>query len=57
MTLLDNGWTEDQAKGLIDSLKLTGGVPDWKPSVLPLWHRFGGSPNRKGEGGCPKSPL
>ncbi len=31
MTLLDNGWTDEQAKGLFDSLKLTGGVPDWKP--------------------------
>jgi hypothetical protein len=31
MTLFDNGWTEEQAKGLIDSLKLSGGAPDWKP--------------------------
>jgi hypothetical protein len=38
MTLFDNGWTEDQAKGLIDSLKLTGGVPDWKPEHLQKLH-------------------
>ena len=35
---LDNGWTEDQAKGLIDSLKLTGGVPDWKPEPIQKLH-------------------
>ena len=34
MPLLDNGWTEEQAKGLCDSLKLTGGIPDWKPHHL-----------------------
>jgi Phage tail lysozyme len=34
MTLLDNGWTEEQAKALIDCLKLTGGVPDWKPEHI-----------------------
>jgi len=38
MTLFDNGWTEDQAKGLIDSLKLTGGVPDWKPDTIQRLH-------------------
>jgi hypothetical protein len=38
MTLFDNGWTEDQAKGLIDSLKLTGGVPDWKPEPIQKLH-------------------
>lgn len=34
MTLLDNGWTEEQAKGLLDSLALRGGVPDWAPKYL-----------------------
>ena len=34
MPLLDNGWTEEQAKGLCDSLKLTGGIPDWNPHHL-----------------------
>jgi hypothetical protein len=27
MTLLDTGWTEEQAQGLLDSLKLGGGEP------------------------------
>ena len=30
MTLLDNGWTEEQAQGLLDSLNLEGGTPKWK---------------------------
>jgi len=30
MTLLDNGWTEEQAQGLLDSLNLYGGTPKWK---------------------------
>ncbi len=34
MTLLDNGWTAEQAKGLLDSLNLDGGVPDWDPQYL-----------------------
>jgi hypothetical protein len=34
MPILDNGWSEEQAKGLLDSLKLTGSVPDWKPEHL-----------------------
>jgi Phage tail lysozyme len=34
MTLLDNGWTEEQAQGLLDSLKLNGGTPRWKPEHL-----------------------
>jgi hypothetical protein len=38
MTLLDNGWTDEQAKGLLDSLKLTGGVPDWKREHLQKLH-------------------
>jgi hypothetical protein len=34
VALLDNGWTEEQARGLLDSLKLDGGIPDWGPSYL-----------------------
>lgn len=34
MGLLDDGWTEEQAKGLLDLLGLKGGVPDWKPEHL-----------------------
>ena len=30
MTILDNGWTEDQARGLLDSLMLKGSTPHWK---------------------------
>jgi hypothetical protein len=33
MTLFD-GWTEEHAKALLDSLKLNGGVPHWKPECL-----------------------
>ena len=34
MTFLDNGWTEEQAQGLLDKLKLTGGTPNWKPEHI-----------------------
>jgi uncharacterized membrane protein len=34
MALLDHGWTEEQAQGLLDGLKLTGSVPDWKLSIF-----------------------
>jgi hypothetical protein len=34
MTLLDEGWTEEQAIGLLDQLKLLGAVPNWKPKHL-----------------------
>jgi hypothetical protein len=34
MGLLDDGWTEEQAKGLLDCLDLKDGVPDWKPVQL-----------------------
>jgi hypothetical protein len=34
MTLLDTGWTEEQARGLLDSLKLKSGLPEWKPEHL-----------------------
>jgi hypothetical protein len=34
MALLDDGWTEEQAQGLLDSLGLSGPVPDWKPEHI-----------------------
>ena len=34
MTFLDNGWTEEQAQGLLDKLRLTGGTPNWKPEHI-----------------------
>jgi len=34
MTLLDLDWTPQQAQGLLDSLKINCGVPDWKPEAL-----------------------
>jgi len=38
MTLLDIGWTEEQAKGLLNGLKLKGGIPNWKPEHLQKLH-------------------
>ena len=34
MTLLDGDWTSQQAQGLLDSLKINCGVPDWKAEAL-----------------------
>jgi hypothetical protein len=34
MTLVDDSWTEEQAQGLLDSLRIAGVVPDWKPEHL-----------------------
>jgi hypothetical protein len=34
MTFLDNGWTEEQAQGLLDKLRLTGGIPNWNPEHI-----------------------
>jgi hypothetical protein len=34
MTLLDQDWTELQARGLLDALNLVGGTPNWKPEHL-----------------------
>jgi hypothetical protein len=34
MTLLDNGWTGNQAQAVLDGLKLRAGRPDWKPEHL-----------------------
>ena len=38
MTILDNGWTEEQARGLLDSLMLNGSIPNWKPEHLQRLH-------------------
>jgi hypothetical protein len=36
---LDDGWTAEQANGLLDSLKLVGAVPSWKAEHLQrLYH-------------------
>jgi len=34
MTLSDQEWTEEQARGLLDSLNLDGGTPKWKLEPL-----------------------
>jgi hypothetical protein len=34
MSLPDNGWTEEQAQGLLESLNLDGGTPKWKREYL-----------------------
>ena len=34
MALLDNGWTDEQAQGLLHSLNLDGGTPKWKREHL-----------------------
>jgi Phage tail lysozyme len=38
MTLLDNGWTEEQAQELISSLNLVGGPRYWKPEYRQKLH-------------------
>jgi hypothetical protein len=38
MTLLDSDWTPEQAQGLLDSLKLNCGMPDWRPEALKRLH-------------------
>jgi hypothetical protein len=34
MTILDTGWTEEQARGVRDSLMLNGSDPHWKSEHL-----------------------
>ena len=34
MSLPDNGWTEQQAQGLLESLNFDGGTPKWKREHL-----------------------
>src|SRR4029453_4022071 len=43
VAVFDYGWTEEQAKGLLDSLNLTGGEPDWKPEHLQNLPEWGGA--------------
>jgi hypothetical protein len=38
MTLPDSDWTPEQAEGLLDSLKLNRGLPDWRPEALKRLH-------------------
>jgi hypothetical protein len=38
MTLLDSDWTPEQAQGLLDSLKLNRGMPNWWPEALKRLH-------------------
>ena len=40
MTVLDNGWTDEQARGLLDSLELNGPCPNWKPEHVQRLHEF-----------------
>jgi hypothetical protein len=34
MPLLDTGWTEEQAQGLLDRLRLSGALPNWSHQHL-----------------------
>jgi hypothetical protein len=38
MTFLDQDWTEEQAQGVLDGLKLEGGTPKWKLEHLRRLH-------------------
>lgn len=40
MKLLDNGWTEEQASGLLDSLKLNDSSSNWKPEHVQRLHEY-----------------
>ena len=35
MTLLDEGWTAEQAKGLLDGFKLNGAIPESEAKYPP----------------------
>ena len=53
MTVFDQGWTEEHAKALLDSLGLTGGRPHWKPehlNKLQAWCSSRGKDHRSIEG-------
>jgi Phage tail lysozyme len=43
MTLPDSDWTPEQAEGLLDSLKLNRGLPDWRPEALKRLHDWCGT--------------
>jgi hypothetical protein len=38
LTPPDSNWTPEQAEGLLDSLKLNRGLPDWRPEALKRLH-------------------
>jgi hypothetical protein len=38
MTLVDSDWSPEQAEGLLDSLKLSHGMPQWRPEALKRLH-------------------
>jgi hypothetical protein len=40
MILLDIGWTEEQAQGLLDCINLGGGKPHWKQEHLQRLHEW-----------------
>ena len=40
MRHLDNGWTEQQAIGLLDSLKLNASSPNWKAEHVQRLHEY-----------------
>ena len=40
MALLDEGWSTEQAKALLDALMLREGIPDWKPQHLARFQRW-----------------
>lgn len=39
-TDLEDGWTEEQAQGLLDGLGLLGAVPNWKAEHLKRLYRW-----------------
>ena len=46
MALPDNGWTAEQAKGLLESLKLQGGIPDWEARYLQKFRNWCSAHNK-----------
>jgi hypothetical protein len=40
VTLLDSNWTPEQTQGLLDSLRLKCGMPDWRPEALQRLHNW-----------------
>lgn len=40
MTLLDDGWSAEQAQALLDKLNLNEGIPDWKPEHLERFQKW-----------------
>jgi hypothetical protein len=40
MTLLDEGWSPEQAQALLDTLMLRDGIPNWKPDHLERFQKW-----------------